>query len=308
VNQHYFTGQFSAVTGVQGVYAGRQFYDKFNDTESGDQSKALNYWGVNPKLGFLYEFDKDNQLFVNFSHSFQPPSFDNMLEFDGGLGSSLELTPLKAQRSWTLETGTRGERGRYEWELALYRSWLKNELQNLYDAEGNDRGDVNVPRSYHQGIEAGLNAELWNSLGTKDKGGQRLTLNQTYTLNDFHYDGDAVYRDNRIASVPVHLYEMELRYESPGGFYAGPNVKCNLSRYPVDQQNTLSAGSYTLLGFKAGYAFKSGVTVFFEASNLTDKRYAASVDPIPDARSPSNPQVFHPGDGRSFYTGVRWGF
>jgi iron complex outermembrane receptor protein len=306
VNQHYFTDHVSLVTGVQGVYARRQFYDKFNDTESGDQSASLNYYGLNPKFGLLYELDKDNQIFANFSHSFQPPSFDNMLEFDGGLGSSFELTPLKAQRSWTLETGTRGERGRFEWEFAVYRSWLRNELQNLYDAEGNDRGDVNVPRSYHQGIEAGLEVELWNSQAVKEKDGQRVTLNQTYTLNDFHYDGDPVYRDNRIGSVPIHLYEMELMYQSPCGFYAGPNVKCNLTSYPVDQQNTLSAGAYTLLGFKAGYAFKGGASIFFEASNLTDKRYAASVDPIPDARNPSDPQIFHPGDGRSFYTGVRW--
>ena len=137
----------------------------------------------------------------------------------------------------------------------------------------------------------------------------RLTLNQTYTLNDFHFDHDPVYGNNRIGAIPIQVYEADLMYEAPCGFYAGPNVQCNLSSYPVDQQNTLYAGAYALLGFKTGYAFnwgKSKVSVFVEAKNLTDENYAASVDPIPNAQVPANPQVFHPGDGRSFYGGVTW--
>jgi iron complex outermembrane receptor protein len=189
--------------------------------------------------------------------------------------------------------------------LALYHSWIHDELQDLYDANGVDRGDVNVAKSYHQGIEAGLGVELWNSKNVKDETGQRVTLNQTYTLNDFHFDNDPVYGNNRLAAIPIHVYEADLMYEAPCGFYAGPNLQCNLSRYPVDQANTLYAGAYALLGFKMGYATvwgKSKVSIFVEAKNLTGENYAASVDPIGDGDA--NSQVFHPGDGRSFYGGV----
>jgi iron complex outermembrane receptor protein len=56
-----------------------------------------------------------------------------------------------------------------------------------------------------------------------------------------------------------------------------------------------------------GWQFKNGFSIFFEAKNLTDKTYAASVDPIPDARTSDQPnEIFHPGDGRSFYGGVSW--
>jgi len=310
-NQHYLTEKLSVLTGVQAVYALRQFYDYFTATTDGDQSARQNFFAVNPKIGLLYELNNDSQAFINFSRSFQPPSFDNMVNFDSGTDPTqvygLQYTPLQPQKSWTIEVGTRGERGRFDWELSLYRSWLKDELQNLYDAQGNDRGDVNVARSYHQGIEAGLGIELWNSKTLKDKTGQRLTLNQTYMLNDFHYEDDPVYGNNRIGGVPIQLYEMNLRYEAPCGFYIGPNVQCNLTSYPVDQQNTLNASAYALLGFKTGFAFNLGrskFSVFVEAKNLTDERYAASVDPIPNAQNPADPQVFHPGDGRSFYAGL----
>jgi iron complex outermembrane receptor protein len=92
----------------------------------------------------------------------------------------------------------------------------------------------------------------------------------------------------------------------PCGFYAGPNVRCNLTPYPVDQQNTLDANSYALLGFKVGLQQAKGFSIFLEADNLADKRYASSVDPIPNGTNPPDPQVFHPGDGRSFYGGVSY--
>jgi hypothetical protein len=42
-------------------------------------------------------------------------------------------------------------------------------------------------------------------------------------------DQNAVYGDNRLPGIPIHVYEAQLLYQSPFGFYAGPNVQCNLS-------------------------------------------------------------------------------
>jgi outer membrane receptor protein involved in Fe transport len=53
------------------------------------------------------------------------------------------------------------------------------------------------------------------------------------------------------------------------------------------------------------------VSVFFEARNLLDERYASSVDPISDngangGAAGQTAQVFHPGDPRAFYFGLSW--
>ena len=45
---------------------------------------------------------------------------------------------------------------------------------------------------------------------------------------------------------------------------------------------------------------------FWDCKNLTNQRYASSIDVIADARTEPNPEIFHPGDGRSFYGGVSW--
>ena len=308
-NQHYLTDKLSVLAGMQAIYAQRHFEDHFPTDDEGDQSHEQNFYGWNPKIGMIYEIDKGNQVFMNFSGSWQPPSFDNMVEFADGPNSSVVYTPLEPQRARTLELGTRGEHGRFEWELSLYHSWLRNELLELNDAQGNDIGAVNVDRSYHQGIEASLDIELLDSVfleKKKDDAGDRLTFSQTYTLNDFHFDGDSVYGDNRIAGVPIHFYEADLLYATAAGFYAGPNLQCSITRYPVDQANTLFADPYALLGFKIGFRSKRGFSVFLEAKNLTDKRFASAVDPIADARTASDARIFHPGDGRAFYGGISW--
>jgi iron complex outermembrane receptor protein len=139
-----------------------------------------------------------------------------------------------------------------------------------------------------------------------DRGGDRLSLEQTYTLNDFHMDQNVVYGSNRLPGIPVHVYEAQLLYQSPSGFYAGPNLQCNFSRYPVDEANSLFADSYVLLGFRAGFRRTNGFSVFIDCRDLTDQHYAASIDVIADARTEPNPEIFHPGDGRSFYGGVSW--
>lgn len=308
-DQHYLAERFSILLGMQAIYAQRHFEDHFLSDDEGDQSHKQNFYGWNPKTGLIYELDNKSQIFLNFSGSWQPPSFDNMVEFEDGKNSSVVYTPLHPQQAYTLELGTRGERGRFEWELSLYHSWLRNELLELNDAQGNDIGAINVEHSYHQGIEAGLEIELLHSIFSEKNEGapeDRLTLSQTYTLNDFHFDGDAVYGDNRIAGVPQHFYEAQLLYETASGFYAGPNLQCNFTRYPVDQANTLFADPYALIGFKIGYRPKKGFSVFVEAKNLTDERFASAVDPIADARTAKEAQVFHPGDGRSVYGGVSW--
>ncbi|PYL10049.1 MAG: hypothetical protein DME33_02285 [Verrucomicrobia bacterium] len=308
-DQFYLVRQLSILVGTQAIFAERQFRDQFISAAAGNQSHCQDFLGFNPKLGAIYEINREAQAFVNFSRSWQPPSFDNLVEFSEGPDSSAVYTPLRPQHAWIIELGTRGEYSRIKWELSLYRSWLRNELLELNDAFGNDIGATNVPRSIHQGIEATLKVELLHGILIAkhgDRAGDCLSFDQTYTLNDFHFDDDPVYGDNCIAGIPIHAYEAQLLYETPVGFYAGPNVQCNLSRYPVDHANTLFADAYALIGFRAGFRQRNGFSVFLDCRNLTNQRYPSAVDVIADARTDIDPQIFHPGDGRSFYGGVSW--
>jgi iron complex outermembrane receptor protein len=308
-DQLYLTPRLSIAAGAQAIFAERHFKDEFFTDAAGNQSNRQNFWGFNPKLGAIYEIKSNTQAFVNFSRSWQPPSIDNLVDFDEGPNSSVVYTPLSPQHAWSIEVGTRGQYSRFDWELSLYRSWFRDELLEINDAFGNDLGTRNVPRTIHQGIEASLEVELLRSMFVPEqsnRAGDRLSLEQSYTLNNFHMDQNAVYGDNRLPGIPVHVYEAQLLYQNPSGFYAGPNLQCNLSRYPVDEANALFANRYMLLGFRVGFRPSNGFSIFIDCRNLTNQTYAASVDVIANARTESDPEIFHPGDGRSFYGGVSW--
>jgi iron complex outermembrane receptor protein len=309
--QHYLAEKLSLVAGIQWDYAYRHFYDYFNNTVDGNQSGIAAFHGINPKFGAMYDLTDKDQIFVNYSRSWEPPSFDEMVDFDDSVvGASQTFTRLLPQSAWTVETGARGEDGRFKWELSLYHSWVSDELLDLNNADGIDIGAINAAHSFHQGIEAGLEARLMDGLllrETANRAADRLTFKQNYTLTDTHFKNDPIYGENRIAGVPIHFYQAQLMYESPTGFYAGPNVYWIMTKYPVDNANLMYTPGSFLLGFRAGYRISKGLEVFVEARNLADQRYASSVDPISSEKAFSPPiQVYHPGDPRSVYGGLSW--
>lgn len=321
-NQHYLTPRISLLTGFQAVYVRRTFEDRSRSRTLGDQSRRDDFWAFNPKLGLAYEWKQGTLAYLNFSRSFQPPSFDESLGIREGSDGGPVLRGLRPQRAYTLEMGTRGEVGPFDWDVAFYRSWVRDELLDQNNNQGQPLGTINAPRTTHQGMEVGLQTEVFRSLLVKGSSADRskegkvgvaapfqtdrVILEQTYTLSDLHFDDHPTYGTNRIAGTPVHFYKAELRYEHPRGFYAGVNVEWSALKYPVDEANSLFADPYALLGVRAGYRTAKGLQAFFEAKNVTNRVYAATVEPLGDARTNDDTAAFNPGNGRAFYGGVSW--
>jgi iron complex outermembrane receptor protein len=322
--QHYVTDKFSVLVGASFTYAIRNFDDDFNTDANGDQSRDQDYYGVSPKLGVLYDLTPQSQLFANVSRSFEPPTSVEIVGLGGPFGDVL-TRDLDAQTATTIEIGTRGEEGRFKWELAYYYSWIQDELLTINDARGNPLGTVNGPDTHHQGVELGLDAILWQSsppapavaasaksakavMPVQSQAADKLTLRQTFNWNDFRFDDSPAYGDNQLAGAPEFYYRAELMFESRTGFYVGPNFQC-ASRLPADYANKLYADSYAILGVRVGYRSPKGWTIFAEARNLTDENYASTAEPVADSRTSFGPaRVFHPGEPLSFYGGFEWKF
>jgi len=71
--------------------------------------------------------------------------------------------------------------------------------------------------------------------------------------------------------------------------------------------SVLATTAVSVFGIQtAQTAETSNNSVFTDCRNFTDQPCASSIDVIADARREPNPEIFHPGDGRSFYGGVSW--
>lgn len=321
-DRFYFLPRLALVAGAQVSYARRENQDDFPVTlDNPNHSDTQDWWGFSPKLGLLWDITEHEQAFVNVSRSFEPPSFGELVNGAGG-----GLVSLDAQTATTVEIGTRGRAGRFAWDLAYYHAWLDNELLGFEVAPGLTQ-TVNAGRTIHQGVEAALDFDVFRGLfakaepwcgGTRDKDAKkvvtspepetkedRIVFRQIYLWNDFRFDGDRTFGDNQLAGIPEHYYRAELLYEHPSGFYIGPNLEWVPKKYNVDLAESLFADPYALLGVKVGYRTGRGFSVFFEAKNLTNKRYASTTNVIVNALGADSAEFF-PGDGRSFFGGVEW--
>ena len=257
---------------------------------------------IAPRLGLRYQLTPDFELFGNVSRSIDPP-----VTWQLGSTSVPYIRDVKPQKANTVELGIRGGYGIFDGSFTVYRSWVQKELLSVVVSQATATQDQVVATSngsptIHQGIEAGLNALLWEGAN-----GDTVSLRQAYTLNDFHYRNDSTFGDNQLPGLPRQVYQAELQYRQSGGFYAQINARAATSYY-VDFANTLSAPSYTLWGAKVGYEAPSKKwEVFVDARNLTNQRYATATNTAYDAKGKDSAN-FYPGDPLTVTTGVSFHF
>jgi len=286
----FVTDELALVGGGSLGSASRKFRNNLN--HSADRS--ITYQWFAPRIGLLWQAPDGAQAFANLTRSVEPPNFSALAQ----TGPFVGFAPLKPQDAWTAEVGTRGRRGAFTWDVALYRAELENELLNFIVTPEIPAATFNAGQTIHQGLEAGLD---WR-IGA-------VRLRQTYTWSDFKFDGDSVYGDNRLPVVPEHLYRAELRYDHPGGWFVAPSVEWSVTDTYVDYANTLKAPGYAIWSLNAGWRAPNGVSLFVEARNLADKRYVSNFSAVTDASVPGvSTAVFYPGEGRSVFGGVAWAF
>ncbi|NJK90731.1 MAG: TonB-dependent receptor [Blastochloris sp.] len=312
-NDHQLTGPLYLITGIQAVYAQREFIDQF--LGDGNASDHQDYYGISPKIGLRYDLQPQTNIFLNLSRSYEPPTFGELKTIRGNFGvgtlPSIAVQNLDAQEATTIEIGSRGVWDRFQWDAAFYHAWVDKELLQ-YEILPNTSQTINGTATHHQGVELGLDVTLWDALlsEAKDESGKadRIVLKQVYNWSNFYFDSDPAFGSNQLAGIPEHFYKAELLYEHPCGFYFGPNVEWSMEKYAVDFANTLFADAYATLGFKAGYQSKRGFSVFVEGKNLTDEEYIATTGVIDRARTAAggNLAQFNPAEGIGFYGGVEW--
>lgn len=318
-DQFWLNKVLGVTLGAQLSYAGRSNQNASVGTTNAAFDDNQNWWGFSPKLGLLFQPDASTQVFANISRSFEPPSFGELvgskIQFQFPTGLFLASTPsvgLQAQTATTAEIGSRGTRGAFNWDAAYYFSWIENELLEFQIAPGVGQ-TKNAGKTTHQGIELGLgfdflhpNGEGMDERKEASKNRDKLVIQTHYLWNNFRYRNDQVYGNGPLAGIPEHYMRTDLTYSTPSGFYVGPNIECVPRGYRVDAAGTLFTDAYFLVGAKAGIRRPNGWSLYVEARNLEDKRYAATTGVVSDASG--SPAQFLPGDGRSFFAGIeyRW--
>lgn len=276
-------------------------------TTSTSYNRTYSAW--NPSLSLTYRPDANQTFFGAVSHSFEPPTHDDLLATVNGtpnsspgrpnpgnpaLAAAVFTTPdLKAQTASTIEGGWRGRFGALSWDAVTYYSWVENELLSLRDATGASLGAINANKTTHFGVE----------LGTGTKLTERLTGRVAYTYQDFRFSNDPLRGNNRLAGAPRHLINGTLQLQATDAWKLQGAIKWSPERTPVDNMNTLFADPYVVVDVRTEYRLDKHFTLFAEITNLFNETYASSTLIVDQARP--DQAAFLPGDGRGYFGGIK---
>lgn len=287
----------SAIAGLQYQQAVRD-----NDARLNDTSGRVNQSQLSPRIGLLWDVGASAQVYANLNRGFEPASTSDLTA-----GGAFDFTPLKAQRSWTVEVGTRGQADWLDWDVAIYRSHVRKELLDFGapGAFGFVSFTDNADRTVHQGLEAGVDLRLLQ--GRLAGHGLKANWRHVLTLNDFRFDDDAVFGNNDLAGVPDILYVSELRLDAARGWYLGINLRWVPDGPWVDFANTTDTPGYDLWGMTAGWQLNPTLRVFGSLENLFDQHYIANVTTNAN-QALEGGRLFTPGQGRAAFAGISLAF
>jgi iron complex outermembrane recepter protein len=284
------------------------------------------YHGLIPKFGLMYQPTPDIQIFADGSMSRDVPDTTDLTQSvfpprppwianpDGTFG--YRMNPLKAQKAWTAEVGSRGKWDRFSWDATYYYAHVWDELLKFNPDPGSGiySVTVNAPNTVHQGIELSAGVDLFRDLRGPDAG-DVLKLTQLWNLNLYAFDHDPVYGNNWLPVIPRNVLRSTLSYSTKDGFYLAPSVDWVPTGAYVDYANTLRAPGYALIGFQAGLKLPNGMEWYVDARNLGNVHYVSDItsvanarNPLPNTYAPGNPQAFYPGNGASIFSGVKLRF
>lgn len=240
-----------------------------------------------PRFGALWRPASDVQVYANYSRSAEFPTFVE-------LAQQAAFVPVRPQRAWTAEVGTRGRIGTLQWDISAYRADLTGEmLQYTPNANvGIPAATFNAGKTRHQGIEAGLS---WEPL-------EWLRLRQIWQYSDFTFRNDVQFGNNRLPVVPRHVLRSEVRIER-GALHIAPSVEWVPQGAYADYRNTVRAPGYALLSLTAGATVASGVELFADLRNITGKKAVGDIAAVISANTAS--AIYYPVERRAAYAGVR---
>ncbi len=306
-NQRFVFARYAATfyrrLNVEAALSLNYYQYKFRNTFPLNQSD-LNTRNFNPQLmprvALSYEFSRNFIGRASVSRGYSTPTIAEVRPSNNVIN-----TALQPETGWNYETGLRlrnnNESLMLDASVFYYR--LNNTIVNQRNTNETDYF-VNAGGTKQTGFE--LNFTSW-IISPKNSGILRgLQFNEAFTYNGFNFRqyniNNVDYSGNRLTGVPRQVAVSSLQFRLPQSVYLF--VQHNYTaRLPVNDANTVYAGSYHLLQAKAGWQvpwhYRTRLNIYAGADNLLNQKYSLGND----LNAVGN-RYYNPAPLRNFYAGV----
>jgi len=256
------------------------------------------YYNVlNPSIGFSYAVAKQQNLFFNFSTSFETPALSELSANPSGAeGLNLDLNP---SRALNYEVGWKAISSQTKFEVTGFYIKSSNEILP-YELEAFPGRSFyqNSGATVRYGIELFGEAQ-WNQWKLQ------ASLTQASYLFDLEKDNFSELQGNRLPGIPNSQAFLQFEYSTLNNLQFQLTIE-HIGKFYANSSNTTEIDAYQRVRFQArkGINFSWGqMDVFTGIHNLFDTMYFDNI-----RLNAFGSRFYEPAPGRNFYGGISFGF
>ncbi|MFO1319775.1 MAG: TonB-dependent receptor [Burkholderiales bacterium] len=251
---------------------------------------------LNPAVGLTYTPVQKYTTYASYSEGMRAPTPVELTCADPNApcplpNAFLADPPLRPVISRTYELGTRWGEGDFNWNMAVFRTDLQNDIQFISATNTSSTLGYfsNVGNTRRQGVELGGRVRMtpftfsayYTYLVATYQSSFILNSPNNSTAADLNSDGDAneirVNPGNRVPNIPENSFKLRMDFAATPALSVGGNVVYNGSMYARgDENNQDSHGktrAYTVLNMDAVYRFDSNWKLFARVNNVFNRKY-----------------------------------
>ncbi len=226
-----------------------------------DRSDSFN--NLSPKLGLVYSFSDDHQLYGQLAQGFRAPQATELYRLQNGQS----VSNIDSEELDSIEVGFRGDAAQLSYDVSLFAMQKDNFIFRDTTRQNVDNGETS-----HHGVEITASwafNEAWST-------------HWAFTWANHEYDNDPALsatpiKGNDIDTAPETLGSASLLW-TPSPAHRVELEWVHIGEYYTDPQNNNEYEGHDLLHLRGSYSPNEKYTLSYRIMNLTDEDYAERAD------------------------------
>lgn len=252
------------------------------------ESHKDDFTTLSPKLSILYNYNKNNDIYLNISHGFRAPQATELYRLQRAqTAANLDRVSLK-----NIELGLRGKQDRFSYNVSLYA--MKKDNFIFRDAS---YFNVSNGQSDHIGADVMVKLDVNKHISLR---GNISFARHRYA---FDYISNGINLNGKdMDTAPRHFGSMQLSWK-PTEKVTTELEWVHMGSYYLEPENNYKYEGHDYLNLRAEFQLSKGYGFFLRVMNITNIKYAERAD-----YTTFTDERYFPGKPRSVYMGIKANF
>ncbi len=248
------------------------------------QSREDNFTAFSPKIGLLYKYYDNHDIYLNLSKSFRAPQATELYR----LQRAQQVADLSNVSLKSIELGFRGQQDIFSYNISFYAMKKDN-----YIFRDSSFFNVDNGKSDHIGADVMVKVDLGAHLSVRS--------NVSFARHRYTFDfisGGVNLNGNDIDTAPRHFGSMQVAWK-PTDKIKAELEWVHMGAYYLDPENLNKYAGHDYLNLRMEFQVTDKSNIFLRLTNLTDAKYAERAD-----WTRFTNERYFPGKPRALYMGV----